>query len=157
MNKGNIRGTIVGLVVLYGGKFIYGALFTSVGIEAMSMAGAGWDESRQMFVDSYGAEVYRSDEFNSVPDRIKDIYINCLADKTVAFLNQTECKYMYNKMTTSEEDHIRQQDLCVAKSGLHEAIGEKHVPECIKVAKREIKPLSESQKKLNLKIQETSP
>ena len=138
MKKGNLIGTLVGLVVLFGGKYIYGAFFTSVGIEAMSMAGAGWDDSRETFLESYKAEVNKSEHFKSVPEDVKERYINCLADKTVEFLNQTECKYLYNQMTTSKEEHLKEQDACVQASGLGTAIAEKHVPACVKVAQERI-------------------
>jgi hypothetical protein len=52
----------------------------------------------------------------AISDDAKVNITSCIVDQAITLLNKTGCRYAFNKVTTSEAEHGRQQDECLGKS-----------------------------------------
>lgn len=94
-------------------KYWMPVVITSAQIEIATIRHKGWDFSKEALHQKY-AEGMADVEMEA---GLREKYLNCTVDKSIAFLNQTNCKYYYNKLLTNSVDHLREQDACLAKVG----------------------------------------
>ena len=90
-----------------------------------------WDGYKAELVEKSRAEYVRDLERFLFSNTTLDVFAECVADKAIAFLNTTECPYLYNPGTTSKEEHLAALKECLAKVG-YEAKLEKYSFECMK-------------------------
>jgi len=124
---------LIPIAVFFIAKFGVGVFTTSAKIHTKNMTHSGWDSARAELRKSVEKEV----ESVALPSEIKKNYVDCVTNKAVDFLNHTVCSYLYNKLTTTMEEHLRSQDECIAKSGYNqelEKIAEVCADDTIKMA-----------------------
>jgi len=109
---------ILVFVVVVAVKYGKSVFATSTAIHTQNMMHMGWNDAHKELRESFEKSLVGVD----VSDDVKNKYLDCLVEKAVNYLNQTVCSYHYNKMTTSAEDHIKQQDECVKTSGYLSAL-----------------------------------
>ena len=115
MKKFIFGGIGVALVVLW--KFVIGP---SLAVTAQNSLGAGWDDAKGDLMSQFSS-TFANDwaMFNLGPAKIQELS-DCCATKAVAFLNTTDCSYLYNQATTSEAEHLKNQEACMAKAKYEE-------------------------------------
>jgi len=107
---------VVGVFLFF--KFGVGLVTTSATIHAKNAVHKGWDGARAELRKAFESQVQEI----KLPPEIKAKYLDCVTQKAIDFLNNTTCSYLYNKMTTTQEEHLRKQDACVMQSGYMEAL-----------------------------------
>ena len=107
---------VVGIVI--GIKFGKVLFATSTTIHAQNMMHMGWNDAKKDLRKTFEKELTNLD----LPDDVKNKYLDCAVEKAIGFLNQTVCSYHYNKMTTTVEEHLKQQDECIKTSGYESAM-----------------------------------
>ena len=104
-------GTAVAVVAIIAFKF----LAPSAEVAVKNAAGAGWDEAKSDF-HSEISDVINSDyEVFVLTQPEKEAITNCIVDKSIEFLNGTDCSYLYNAATTTEAEHLANQEKCMEK------------------------------------------
>jgi hypothetical protein len=102
---------VVGIVIAVKyGKVLFA---TSTTIHAQNMMHMGWNDAKKDLKKTFE----KSLEGIDLSADEKNRYLDCAVEKAVGFLNNTVCSYHYNKMTTSVEEHLKQQDECIKTSG----------------------------------------
>jgi len=107
---------LVPVAVFLIAKFGVGIFATSAKIHTNNMMHSGWESARAELRKSVEKEVGAV----ALPPDIKKNYVDCVTNKAVDFLNHTVCSYLYNKLTTTREEHLKAQDECIAKSGYNQ-------------------------------------
>lgn len=104
-------GTAVAVVAIIAFKF----LAPSAEVAVKNASGSGWDEAKGDFQKEI-SEVMNSDyDVFVLAQAEKDNITNCIVDKSIQFLNGTDCSYLYNAATTSESEHLANQEKCMEK------------------------------------------
>ncbi len=85
----------------------------SVTVSAQNAMGMGWDDARAEFVTTFDAAL--GQEFAPLGLTQAEIHpvSECAADAAVKFLNGTDCSYQYNTATTTEAEHLAEQEKCM--------------------------------------------
>lgn len=102
--KKQVIGVLVAVVALAVWKLV---------IPAIVISTAGWDDARPELVGKLKSGL--PPEARAALGTKTDAVVGCVADKAIAFLNTTDCKYKYNQTTTSEAEHLKEQDACLEK------------------------------------------
>ena len=114
-SKGGIIITVVliGLGVLF--KYVIWPKFAVEAIQKVS----GWEDARSEITAGIQTELTTglSTQIDLPADK-KDALLKCLVDKKIEFLNGTECKYYYAEGTTSEAEHLKNQEECLKKANM---------------------------------------
>jgi hypothetical protein len=92
---------------------------------------SGWDDAKAEVAQQQKAAYAESLKGIGLSDAVLDALAGCTADKAIAFLNTTDCSYLYNQTTTSEEEHLAEQEKCMDKVG-YSAKEEQFSFECMK-------------------------
>jgi hypothetical protein len=102
----------VGIAVVVLWKFVVGP---SLAVTAQNTLGAGWDDAKPELMAQFSS-TFATDwsMFELGQPKIQEL-ADCCATKAVAFLNTTDCSYLYNQTTTTEEEHLKNQEVCMAK------------------------------------------
>ena len=116
MKKYIFGGIAVVAVVLW--KFVIGP---SLAVTAQNTMGAGWDDAKPELMAQFSS-TFATDwaMFNLSQPDIQQMS-DCCATKAVEFLNTTDCSYLYNQNTTTEAEHLKNQETCMAKVKYDEA------------------------------------
>lgn len=104
-------GTAVVVVAIIAFKF----LAPSAEVAIQNAAGAGWDDAKADFQAEISQVINTDYEVFVLSQAEKDAITNCIADKSIAFLNGTDCSYLYNTATTTEAEHLANQEKCMEK------------------------------------------
>lgn len=123
--------SIIGAVVLLG---IVGVLKFVVQpwLELKQKQSTGdWTESRSELKAQFKELTKNLFSDMDVPADAMNQVEDCIVDKAIPFLNQSGCKYHYVKTTTSEADHIKEQEKCLEKVGWEKKL-ELITVECIR-------------------------
>jgi hypothetical protein len=78
-------------------------------------AGVGWDDAKAEFVTEITTTLTTEYATFGFPPAIIQTISSCIADKSIAFLNTTDCSYKYNTATTTEAQHLASQEQCFVK------------------------------------------
>jgi len=106
-----IMGGVVGLGVYLGLKF----LTPSAEVAIKNSVGEGWSEAKGELTTGI-LETLRTEYAPfALPEPLLQKMAGCVADKSIAYLNTTDCSYLYNTATTSEAEHLAAQELCLKK------------------------------------------
>ena len=110
MKKFIFGGIGVAAVILW--KFVIGP---SLAVTAQNSMGTGWDDAKPELMAQFSS-TFATDwaMFDLGPTKIQEL-ADCCAAKAVEFLNTTDCSYLYNQATTSEAEHLKNQEACMAK------------------------------------------
>ena len=106
------------LAVLVAAKFGGALLFTSANIATKNVTNSGWNGARTELRRMFEKELGDAD----MDPSSKSAFLDCVTTKAIDYLNQTSCSYLYNKALTSREQHMRDQDACIHKTGYAKAI-----------------------------------
>ncbi|HSC89562.1 MAG TPA: hypothetical protein VLC09_19905, partial [Polyangiaceae bacterium] len=90
---------------------------------AQNSMGVGWNDARPELVGKFNEVLQR--EFASLgltPTELNGV-TGCCADRAIEFLNKTDCSYQYNMATTSEAEHLAEQEVCFTKVKYEEEEG----------------------------------
>lgn len=93
-------------------KFV---IIPSIAVQAQNSMGVGWNDSKSELVQKFTEAL--APEFvplGLTPSELSAI-TNCCADQAIAFLNTTDCSYQYNQATTSEAQHLKEQEECMQR------------------------------------------
>jgi hypothetical protein len=102
----------IAVVAILVWKFVIGP---SLAVTASNTAGMGWNDAKPELAANFQATFAKDfASFELGPANIKTLS-DCCAEKAVAFLNTTDCSYLYNQTTTSEAEHTKNQEACLAK------------------------------------------
>jgi hypothetical protein len=105
----------LGGIIVVAGIVIFKMLAPSAEVAATNAMGSGWDGAQAEFMTQITTTLTQEyAAFNLPPDMIQKIS-KCITDKSVAFLNTTDCSYLYNTATTTEAQHLAAQEQCMAK------------------------------------------
>jgi len=102
-------GTAVAIAVVIGFKF----LGPSAEVAVKNATGMGWDEARKDFVAEISSVINTDYDVFVLSQTDRDNIAGCIADKSIGFLNTTDCSYLYNTATTSEVEHLAAQEKCM--------------------------------------------
>jgi len=102
---------IAGVVILVALKFIV----PSLQVEATNATGAGWDDAKAEMNTTFMGVLTQEYSAFALPPATLTTISNCITDRAVAYLNTTDCSYLYNPNTTSESEHLAQQEACMVK------------------------------------------
>ena len=113
--KKTSKGMFALILILGGILFNYGfrVIMASVRMQVENMNHAGWNSAREDLKKQFQSTL----EGGDFTEELKTAYVDCMADRAIAFLNNTSCSYKYNPTITKKDDHLRDQDDCVEKSG----------------------------------------
>lgn len=116
MNK---RMVSIVLGILVAGGFVAAKyfLFPELEISARKAAGAGWTEARPEIKGNIMSALREGFVDIDLRHDVMDKVATCVTDKVVEFLNGTDCDYYYNESTTSEAEHLKAQEACLAQVG----------------------------------------
>lgn len=110
MNKWLLGAGAAGVAAVV--KFV---VVPSAAVSAQNAMGMGWDDARAEFVSDFDtALVQELGQLGLTQAEIHPVS-ECAADEIVKFLNGTDCSYQYNTATTSEAEHLAEQEKCMAK------------------------------------------
>jgi hypothetical protein len=137
MNKEVVKllSFLFAFAVIFLAKMAFSFFATSAKIHTTNMMHAGWDQAKPDLRKAFEKEVEKSAP--ELDAEFKTKYLDCVTDKAVVYLNNTTCSYLYNKATTTQEEHLRAQDECIGASGYAqevEKIAEKCADEMVKMA-----------------------
>ncbi|MBN2528743.1 MAG: hypothetical protein JXR76_20300 [Deltaproteobacteria bacterium] len=104
-------GTAVAVVAIIAFKF----LAPSAEVAVKNATGSGWDEARDYFATEISKLMKPDFEGLVLDETNQENITNCIVDKSIKFLNETDCSYLYNTATTSETEHLANQETCLAK------------------------------------------
>ena len=109
------KGIYAIILILSGLLFNYGftVIMASVRIHIDNISHVGWNSAKGDIKKTFQLGLKDGD----FSEELKNNYVDCMADRAIAFLNNTSCSYKYNPVITQKEDHLRDQDDCVEKSG----------------------------------------
>jgi hypothetical protein len=116
---------VLAMALIFAIKYGKTVFATSTTIHAQNMMHTGWNDAKKDLRKTFEKNLVGID----LPEATKNKYLDCAVEKAVGFLNQTVCSYHYNKMTTSVEEHLKQQDECIRTSGYASAM-EKYFEAC---------------------------
>ena len=104
----------VGVFVVALGWYFYGG---DAQIAAEQAAGTGWNDARVELVTKY--EQFFGTEFKSLEFKGNETtqMAECLADKSIEFLNGTDCRYKFNAHNMTREEHLAKQEACLKTVG----------------------------------------
>ncbi|MBN2718548.1 MAG: hypothetical protein JXX14_22075 [Deltaproteobacteria bacterium] len=104
-------GTAVAVVAILAFKF----LAPSAEVAVKNATGAGWDDAKGDFKAEISQVINSDYEVFVLSQAEKDAITDCIVDKSVEFLNGTDCSYLYNTATTTEAEHLANQEKCMEK------------------------------------------
>lgn len=104
---------------------------TSVSVHAANGMGMGWSTARTELVGQFESALGEGFRELRVPSASIRLLSECCAEKAIGFLNRTDCSYLYNAAITSKEEHLAEQEKCMAKVGYDEA-SDKFTLACLK-------------------------
>lgn len=110
MNKWLLGAGAAGVAAVV--KFV---VLPSAAVSAQNAMGVGWDDARAEFVSDFDKAL--GEELAPIGLTQAEIHpvSECAADEIVKFLNGTDCSYQYNTATTTEAEHLAEQEKCMAK------------------------------------------
>lgn len=111
--KSKIRIYFVYMFTFVFFRFLFPVFWPSVVLEYSTLRHRGWDGSKDILKQRYAASVKDIGMEKDIEER----YLNCVTAKTIDYLNNTTCKYLYNKKLTSGVEHIQEQDKCLKDIG----------------------------------------
>lgn len=114
MNR--LVGVLVGIGVIVALKFGLPSLW----VAAESAIGHGWDDARPELLAKNKASVAENLALFDIDDSVKQELAECVTDRTIEFLNTTDCTYRYNPSTTNEQEHLREQEACFERAGVRQ-------------------------------------
>ncbi len=116
MNK---RMVSIVLGILVAGGFLAAKfyLFPELEISARKAAGAGWTEAKPEIKGNILSALREGFVDIDLRQDVMDKVATCVTDQIVEFLNGTDCDYYYNESTTSEAEHLKAQEACLATIG----------------------------------------
>ncbi len=126
MKKGIAAVVVIAGVLLW--KFVIGP---QVMVSATNAMGAGWDDAKSEIQTEQRAAYAEGFKGVKLSGRTLDALAACTTDKAIAFLNTTDCSYLYNQATTSEQEHLAAQEKCFNEVG-YEAKEMQFTLECTK-------------------------
>ncbi len=109
-----VLGGLGGIIAI--GAFVaFKMTAPSAQVAATNAMGAGWDGAQGEFMTQITSTLTQEyATFKLSPELIQKI-AKCITDKSIAFLNTTDCSYLYNTATTTEAQHLAAQEQCMAK------------------------------------------
>ena len=116
MNK---RMVSIVLGVLVAGGFVAARyfVFPELEIEARKAAGAGWTEAKSEIKGNIVSALREGFVDIDLRADVLDRVAVCVSDKVVDFLNDTDCDYYFNESTTTEAEHLVNQEACLKQVG----------------------------------------
>lgn len=79
-----------------------------------------WNDARPELRQSMRAELAAEAQMAGWSDAATDAFVDCVVDAAIDFLNHSGCRYKYVTSTSSREEHLRDQDACVARLGIEQ-------------------------------------
>ena len=105
----------VGGIIAIGVIVAIKMLAPSAEVAIKNSTGTGWNDAKNDFMTEITTTLTTEyATFGFAPSIIQTIS-NCIADKSIAFLNTTDCSYLYNTATTTEAQHLAAQEQCMNK------------------------------------------
>jgi hypothetical protein len=135
INFQSYHSLILSIIIYFALYYIVSLYYNSAKIQLDILMHKGWNDSKKELRSTFEKELEFSlgEEIKNIPSDIKEKYLNCLTEKSVQYLNQTNCKYKYNKKTTTLEEHLKEQSECYESSG-YIAYFEKVINNCSEYA-----------------------
>jgi hypothetical protein len=109
-----VIGIVLVIVAVLLWRFLVGP---ALQVTATNAIGNGWDDAKPEFTRQMQAALLESFADFELPADTRTQISECIAGKSVEFLNTTDCSYLYNKATSSEADHLADQAACMQKVG----------------------------------------
>lgn len=126
-NKFSVVGVIVAVGIYLLWRFVLGPY---VFMGAKNLTGSGWDDAKPELSGKVRVALTEIFEPMDIDANQLNQVVDCTTDKLVEFLNTTECSYYYVESTTTMEEHLKEQEICLDKAG-SEAKEAAFVAECI--------------------------
>jgi len=133
----NRRTVSIVLGVLIAGGFLAAKhfIFPEMEIEARKAAGEGWTDAKPEIKGNMISTLREAFVDVDLGHEVLDRTAGCVSDRIVEFLNGTDCDYYYNESTTSEAEHLADQEACLQGIGYEDkeleftlACAKQHVP-----------------------------
>lgn len=121
----------VGTVVVVGAIIAFKFFGPSAEVTLKNATGSGWDDARSELRNQISQVMEQEYEVFDLSASDKNKIADCIVDKSIAFLNETDCSYLYNSATTTEAEHLANQETCMAKVKFEEN-QEGFTMECLK-------------------------
>ena len=90
-------------------------LAPSAEVAIKNSTGTGWDDAKGDFMTEITAALTEEYATFGFPPATIQTIAGCISDKSIAFLNTTDCSYLYNTATTTEAQHLAAQEQCMIK------------------------------------------
>ncbi len=107
--------TIIGAVVAVGLGIAWKIFAPSAQVEVMNAAGAGWNDARSDLMGQISTTITTEYAVFALPAGVTTKISECIVDKSIEFLNKSDCSYLYNPETTTEAEHLANQEKCLEK------------------------------------------
>ncbi|MBN2340812.1 MAG: hypothetical protein JXX29_12770 [Deltaproteobacteria bacterium] len=104
-------GTAVVVVAIVAFKF----LAPSAEVSIKNATGTGWDEAHGDFMTEISGVMDTEYAIFDLSADDKNKIATCIVEKSIKFLNGTDCSYLYNTATTTESEHLANQEKCLDK------------------------------------------
>lgn len=121
-------GIVVAVAAVLLWKFVIGP---SIQVTASNVTGHGWDDAEAELQGKIQGVLQQSLSVFELPNNVTQKMAKCTTAKAIEFLNATDCSYLYNETTTSEEKHLAGQEECLKRAG-YESKEEQFTFECMK-------------------------
>lgn len=103
----------VGTAVVVVGIIAFKFFSPSAEVELMNASGSGWDDAMADFEAELAEMMNTEYDVFDLSQGDKNKFATCVAKKSIKFLNGTDCSYLYNPATTSEAEHLANQEKCL--------------------------------------------
>ncbi len=105
----------IGGVIAVGAYIAFKLLAPSAEVAIKNSTGTGWDDAKGDFMKEITASLATEYATFGFPNDIIQTISSCISDKSIAFLNTTDCSYLYNTSVTTEAQHLATQEQCMNK------------------------------------------
>lgn len=105
----------IGGIIAIGAIVAFKMLAPSAQVAVENTAGIGWNDAKGELMSGISSELTTEYATFGLPPVIIQTISNCITDKSIAFLNTTDCSYKYNTATTTEAQHLAAQEQCMIK------------------------------------------
>jgi len=90
-------------------------LAPSAEVELKKAAGAHWNGARGELMTAALEGIAEAYAIYDLPGDVRQKMAECTVDRTIAFLNRSDCNYLYNPGFTTEAEHLAGQEACLQK------------------------------------------